>query len=307
MIYNPTAGKFQRRGTQLVAQLVQAIAESGATVIELPTRRPGDATELARQATVTDADLLVVAAGDGTVNEVVNGVAGSHLPVAVLPMGTANVLATELGLPRDPIRAARLIPELQPERVSLGLLHAAPQISRYFLLMAGIGLDAYVVVKVDLEWKRRLGKLAYWLGGFQQLGRRFPEFEVHVDDEVWRSSFALASRVRNYGGDLEIAKTACLLDDCFELVAFEGEDSFRYLIYLTGVLANLLDKIEGVRIRKVEQVEFRAPKGLDVLVQVDGEVAGQLPARVELVRDAMTLLMPASYRRRFGGHLLARG
>jgi len=297
---------LQRAGPELLARLVAVMEQAGSEVIELPTHRPGDARELAQQAAVTDADLVVIAAGDGTLNEAVNGLAGTRVPLAVLPLGTANVLATELGLPRDPVKAARLIPTLQPERVSVGLLRASPEIHRYFLLMAGVGLDAHVVVHVDLEWKKRLGKLAYWLGGFQQLGRRFPEFEVRLDGQTWCSSFTLVSRVRNYGGDLEIARTACLLDDCFELVAFSGQDSFRYLLYLTGVLANLLDKLPGVRIAKVRSVEFYPPPGIEILVQVDGEVAGQLPASVELVPDALTLLIPASYRQRFGAHLPPR-
>jgi diacylglycerol kinase family enzyme len=165
--------------------------------------------------------------------------------------------------------------------------------------MAGVGLDAHIVVSVDLELKKRLGKLAYWLGGLGQLGRQFPTFQVSVNGDTLASSFTLASRVRNYGGDLEIAKTVSLLDDHFEVVTFESPDSFRYLMYLTGVLANFLHKLEGVTVHRVERVDFGAPAGTDVLVQVDGESAGKLPASVEIVPEALDLLMPPTIADRY--------
>ena len=122
--------------------------------------------------------------------------------------------------------------------------------------MAGIGLDAHIVSRVDLSLKKQVGKLAYWLSGFSQLGRQFPQFGVRSNGTVHKSGFTLASRVRNYGGNLEIARTACLLDDYFGLVSFEGEESFRYLKYLTAVLTNSLHKTEGVSVQKVREVEF---------------------------------------------------
>jgi len=189
--------------------------------------------------------------------------------------------------------------EWEAERISVGRLEAAATKPRYFLLMAGVGLDAQIVVTVDPQLKKKLGKLAYWLGGLGQLGRHFPEFLVSAAGESWPSSFTLVSRVRNYGGDIEIARNACLLDDYFEMVAFQGKESFRYLKYFTGVLANLLDRMEGVVIRKVRRLEFTTLGPDDIFVQVDGEPAGHLPATVEIVPDALTLLMPAAFRRRF--------
>ncbi|MCP5116112.1 MAG: hypothetical protein GY953_35240 [bacterium] len=113
------------------------------------------------------------------------------------------------------------------------------------------------------------------------------------------SSFTLAARVRNYGGDIEIAKGASLLDDHFELVSFAGEDSFRYLSYLTGVLTNSMDKLKGVSVRKVRQAEFTVAEDRQILIQVDGELAGKLPASVEIVPDAVTLLMPGNIEQRY--------
>ncbi|MCW5981065.1 MAG: diacylglycerol kinase family lipid kinase [Bryobacteraceae bacterium] len=283
----------------LLSRIVGSLALAGARVTAVATEGPGHAAELAREGAASGADLVVVAGGDGAINETVNGLARSRIPLAVLPFGTANVLATELGLPRNPGRAARLIPDMVPERVSVGLLRTAEGTGRYFLLMAGIGLDAHIVLNVDLALKKQIGKLAYWIGGFGKLGQQFPQFGVRINGNVFQSGFALASRVRNYGGDLEIARTASLLENDFEIVSFEGEDSFRYLKYLTGAVGNFLHKLEGVSIHNVREVEFTPPPGVDVFVQVDGELAGKLPAKVEIVEDALTLLAPAAFRERY--------
>jgi len=260
------------------------------------TEGPGHATELARRAAETGADLVLVASGDGVLNEAINGLVYTPVTLGVLPAGTANVLASEFSLARSPAAVAELLPQLVPCRVSVGRLEATGAPPRYFLLMAGVGVDAQIVATIDPELKKRLGKLAYWLGGFDQLGRRFPEFRVRVNGDDRRSSFALASRVRNYGGDLEIAKRVSLLEDYFELVCFEGEDSFRYLKYLTGVLARVHDKMEGVSIQQVREVRFEPLEVQPILVQVDGELAGKLPARIELVPEALTLLVPPQLR-----------
>ncbi len=301
LIYNPAAGRLQRANGALMPRVRQALEALGSRVEPAPTSAPGDATRLAREAPGKGADLVLVAGGDGTINEALNGIVRTQVPFGIVPLGTANVLATELGLPREPEKAAASVAEWIPERISVGLLTPAGAEPRYFLLMAGVGLDAHIVVNVDLELKKKLGRLAYWIGGFGQLGQQFPQFEVTFEGTTIRSSFTLAARVRNYGGDLAIARNACLLDDYFEMVAFEGADSFRYLKYLTGVLANLLDTMDGVSIRKVREAVFRAAAGEEIFVQVDGELAGRLPARVEIVPDAVTLLMPASFREKFAG------
>jgi len=216
-----------------------------------------------------------------------------------LPLGTANVLATEMGFRGSAEQAAHSLGELVDYRVSAGRLTPTGRNPRYFLLMAGIGLDANIVIDLDPELKKWLGKIAYWLGSVVMLGRRFTEFDVNLEGETISSSFTLVSRVRNYGGDIEIARDVSLLDDYFEMVAFEGEDSFRYIRYFTGVVARALERTPGVTIRKVRKLDLTPRSEEPVFVQVDGEVAGSLPATIELIPDALTLLMPASIADRF--------
>ena len=242
-----------------------------------------------------------MAGGDGTINETVNGMVRSQVPLGILPAGTANVLACELGISRSIVHAAASLDEWVEERVAVGRLvtgSGAAESSRDFLLMAGAGLDADIVYHLALGVKSALGKAAYWMGGFAKLGSRLPEFTVEAEGRKFRAGFALAGRVRNYGGDLEIACGASLLDDEFELVLFEGSSSFTYLKYMLGVAVHRHLKMSGVTTLRARQAVFSSPRGEKIHVQVDGEYAGVLPGRVEIVPDALSLLVPQKFSAR---------
>jgi len=259
---------------------------------------------MARHAIDCGVDLILVAGGDGTINEVVNGMAHSDVPLGILPGGTANVLASELRIGKTIQRAAESLCHCVKQRVALGLLTGGVEdAQRYFLLMAGAGLDADIVYHLDPGMKDALGKVAYWIGGFRKLGRRLPEFTVEAEGRVFRASFALASRVRNYGGDLEIAPTISLLDDEFELVLFEGDSSARYLKYMLGAVIRRLPGMKGVTILRTRKAAFSACADARIHLQLDGEYVGLAPARVETVPNALTLLVPSGFRARRPAHV----
>jgi len=268
----------------------------GITVDSIATTGPGHAGEIARCAVDRGADLILVAGGDGTINEAVNGMVHSDVPLGILPAGTANVLANELGIGRSMEQAAASLADSLKERVALGLLSSETTRSgRHFLLMAGAGLDADIVYHLNSRLKAAVGKAAYWIGGFSKLGRRIPEFTVRAEGREYRASFALVSRVRNYGGDLEIAPSISLLDDEFEIVLFEGESSFGFLGYMLAVTVRRHRAMRGITILRTRQVEFAAPEGAEIHVQVDGEYAGLAPACVTLLPNALTLLVPPDF------------
>ncbi|HWC00315.1 MAG TPA: hypothetical protein VG672_26590, partial [Bryobacteraceae bacterium] len=156
---------------------------------------------------------------------------------------------------------------------------------------------AHIVYHMSAGWKAALGKVAYWTGGFAQLGRRLPEFMVQIGERRIRASFALASRVRNYGGDIEIARTVSLLEDRFEVILFEGQSAFPYLRYLLGIVLRRLDHMRGVHVLHATEVEMEAGSER-IYVQIDGEFAGWLPSQVKIVPDALTLLTPPGFRAR---------
>jgi diacylglycerol kinase family enzyme len=298
LIYNPNAGMFKRRGARLIEQAVRILSDGGHAVTAAPTTGPRTAGAIARENLERGAGMIVAAGGDGTINEVADGMAGAATPLAVLPAGTANVLAVETRLGTKLELAAAKIGELRPRRISLGHLTCdGGRVSRHFLLMAGIGLDAHIVYSVNAGLKAKTGKLAYWLAGWSVVGKDLPEFDVEVDGERRRCSFALVSKVRNYAGDFSIARNVTLLDDRFEVVLFEGRSSLRYVKYFVGLAVNRVEKMKGVTVLSASRVVATCPEDSRVYVQIDGEYAGRLPAEIRVARDALTLMLPEEYGR----------
>lgn len=296
LIYNPAAGGLNG-GTRRLERVLAILRESGYVVRAEATQGPGSAAAVARRSIEAGAGLILAAGGDGTVNETLGGVVNTGVPLAVLPAGTANVLACELKL-GGLTQAAANVHRWVPRRVAAGLLRSeGSPTARYFLLMAGAGLDAHIVNAVNLGIKRRGGKLAYWLAGVRELGRRLEEFDAVVNGAKRRCSFALASRVRNYGGNIRIARNASLLRDDFEVVLFEDPNPFRYLKYLLGALTDKLNGMTGVSFHRARRVDLIPQPGMTVYVQVDGEAAGKLPASIEIVPGAATLLVPPEFTR----------
>jgi diacylglycerol kinase (ATP) len=237
------------------------------------------------------ADLILVLGGDGTINETVNGMFGSDAVLGVLPGGTANVLAMELGLGSRLEPAIDRLSGCSPKRVSLGRLCQSGQPGRHFLMMAGAGFDAQVVCDLSPGLKKRAGKLAYWVAGFSQIVKRVGQLETRIDGNTYPCGFALMSRVRNYGGDLELASGASLLSNEFETVMFEGSNPLRYAFYMLAVAVKQVQKMPGVHTVRATLVELLG----DAPIQIDGEYLGRSPATIEIVPDALTILVPESY------------
>jgi diacylglycerol kinase (ATP) len=294
LIYNPVAGKIQRHPHRL-QRAVEILTRQGHEVTLAPTEGPHHAAEIARRCVADGVERIFVAGGDGTLNETLNGIAGSRVPIGFLPGGTANVFAMEVGIGGHMVRAAERQSRCVPVRVALGRLHPTGAEPRYFLLMAGAGLDARIVHLVKPHWKRRLGKVSYWIGGFSQLGRSLDEFEVRMNGRTRKASFALFSRVKNYGGDLEIATHANLLEDDFAVVLFAGRSSIPYLKYFAAVLLRRLNGVGGVTVERATDIELLPTGGVRAAIQLDGEAFGYVPARIEIVPDAITLLLPERF------------
>ena len=296
LIYNPRAGKIIRSGGALIQRAVEILKREGHSVTAAPTTGPNVAGAMARAHIAGGADLIVVAGGDGTINETAEGMIGTPVPLGILPAGTANVLATEMKLGGNLEKVARGLGELRPRRISVGHVTCdGGRVARHFLLMAGIGLDAHVVYRVNAALKARTGKFAYWVAGWSLLGKRLAEFEVEIAGERRKCSFALLSKVRNYGGDFEIARSVTLLHDQFEVVLFEGATATRYVKYFAGMALNRLDGMSGVTVLRADRVKISAVDDRRAHLQIDGEFGGKLPAEIRIVPDALTLLAPEGY------------
>ena len=221
----------------------------------------------------------------------IGGLLGSDVHLGVLPGGTANVLAMELGLGSSLERAIDRLSRCIPRRISLGKICQTGHPARHFLMMAGAGFDAQVVLDLSPGLKSRTGKLAYWVAGFAQIVKRVGQLETRINGETYPCGFALIARVRNYGGDLELARGASLLSDEFETVMFEGSNPLRYAFYMMAVGVKQVQRMPGVHTVRSTRIELLG----DAPVQVDGEYVGRSPATIELVRDALTILVPESY------------
>jgi diacylglycerol kinase (ATP) len=294
IIYNPVARGLSRR-QHLLQRTTGLLAQQGIEAKLVATHGPGTAGMQARREIEDGCDLIVAAGGDGTINEIANGMLHTRVPLAILPGGTANVLAREMRLPIHLERAAAIIGSLRPQRVAAGGIRIGTSEPRCFVCMAGAGLDAEIVSRINLDLKAAMGKFAYYVGGFGQVFRALTEFEVTVDGRSFEASFALISRVRNYGGDLEIARGASLLRNDFEVVLFRGTRSIRYIPYLVGVTLGRLHRFKGCTVLHGRTVTCQRPANREIYVQVDGELAGRLPMRAEILPEALVLLAPPQY------------
>jgi diacylglycerol kinase (ATP) len=302
LIYNPMSGGRRHRRFLEIEQAVRILKDAGITTEIAATAAAGSAQGIARQAVEQRRGMVIACGGDGTVNEIINGLAGSAVPMALLPAGTANILAKELRIPWDIPHAARLIPDGLVRRVALGLAtslngnHSAdmPSGGRYFLSVGGAGPDGAIVNAVNGELKKRAGVLAYWAEGIRQLVRYdFPEMRVRSDGQDHLASILVVGRTVNYGGPFKITTGANLFEDSFEFLTNSTRSRLRYLVCLPALWMGKLRSMEGIAAWKHTEVICESANGAVVYAQVDGEPIGPLPLGFRIVPDALSLVTPA--------------
>ncbi len=289
LIYNPLSGRLRWKRQRDLDRATHLLDAYGIRIVRIPTTGAGSATALAREQVAAGRDLIIACGGDGTVNEVVNGMAGSRVPLALLPAGTGNVLAKELGLPWDIWRAAEYIPAGEVRRIALGRAG-----ERYFICMAGVGVDANTVYRLSVKTKLSLGMLSYWIESFRQLLEyEFPLFSVRVEGQGFQAALLIVSRTKNYGGPVQLTRRADLFSDEFEVCLFQRRNRFLYLLYFLALQAGLLERFRDVRFLRTRRVEAQ-PGKQRIQVQVDGELVGALPMDFVIAPDALSLLVPRS-------------
>ncbi len=302
LIYNPTSGGRRHRRFLEIEQAVRILKDAGITTEIAATAAAGSAQGIAWQAVEQRRGMVIACGGDGTVNEIINGLAGSAVPMALLPAGTANILAKELRIPWDIPQAARLIHDGVIRRVALGLAtslngnHSAdmPTDGRYFLSVAGAGPDGAIVNAVNGELKKRAGVLAYWAEGIRQLVRYdFPEMRVRSHGQDHLASILVVGRTVNYGGPFKITTGANLFEDSFEFLTNSTRSRLRYLVCLPALWMGKLRSMEGIAAWKHTEVICESANGAVVYAQVDGEPIGPLPLAFRIVPDALSLVTPA--------------
>ena len=286
-IHNPTSGGGERRRD--LPLILEGLEGQGFAVELRPTTGPGSATELAAAAGGEGFDVVCVLGGDGTVNEALNGLAGGDLPLAIVPVGTVNVLAMELGIPLDPPDAVRVVGTGTESWIDLGLAG-----ERYFGLMAGIGMDAAVVASLNPTLKKALKEAAFAVHGVATyLTHEEPLFRLTSDEREVEGYFAVFGNAANYGGAFGITPLADMRDGLLDVCVLTDKSFLSTAWYWTAALLNAhIDhpKVQYFRTRAAH-VEA-ADAAQEVLVQTDGEVSGALPIECRVAPRALRVLVP---------------
>jgi len=263
---------------------------AGREVTVCLTKNPGDAEELAKKASGDGVPLIVAAGGDGTFNEVINGIAKTDTAMAILPMGTTNVLAKELGVPEKIDAALKVALSGTLHTVSLGQITFASRETRRtrnFCLMAGIGFDGQAVYSVNLSLKRRSGKGAYILSGLTTLFGYAPEEMVFtVDGKTYRGYSAIIGKSSRYGGDFRITPDAALTSPDLYVFIMHGKRRADMLRYCFGILTGKHLVLKDVTYLRAYSISVQGKAH----VQIDGDYVGTTPADIHAVPDALRLL-----------------
>jgi diacylglycerol kinase (ATP) len=299
LIHNPNAGNGGGGRRRMLDEARRILSLGGIEAELQETRAPGDATVMAHRATVEGRQLVISCGGDGTLNEVVNGLAveqnGHRVPMALLPGGTANVLAKEIGLPWDIPAAAQKLVHGEVKEIALGLATPLrePGKRRCFLSVAGAGPDGMIVYSIDLDLKARVGILAYWWQGAREVFRyQFPHFRVVTGDQKLDVSLVVVGRTKHYGGPFRITTEADLYADHFEIMGLTTQSGFRYLSYLPTLWFGKLRGTEGVHYWKTNSIVCEPLDSNPVYAQIDGEPLARLPVEFKIVPRALKLLVP---------------
>jgi diacylglycerol kinase (ATP) len=312
LLYNPDSGGRRRKG-QAELEAVMALLRGAGVEVELML--PHSATEAQAQvqrAIQSGSDTVFASGGDGTIHNIVQVLANTPVALAVLPMGTANALAHDLGLPMNVVAAARALLNPVPRRIALGQVRyrdfAGTPAERFFVVAAGAGVDAHLFYKLNAGVKNRMGMAAYyakaWHLWFSHIMVRFQvEYSQAGSSDLRRANVTelLAVRIRNFGRVLkEFAPGASLDRNDVRLILCRTASRFAYLRYVTCALLRRGSKVKGIDLAHSDRVWCKHAAGSHaatvnqptVYLEADGELVGTLPAEITIVPDALTLLAP---------------
>lgn len=246
----------------------------------------GEARTIAKEAVREGFTTIIAAGGDGTINEVVNGIAGSGVTLGVLPIGTMNVFALELGLPVLSLsRCWKVIQAGHVRRIDLPKAN-----TRYFVQLAGIGFDAQVVKNTSFDFKKTFGPLSYLISATQIASHKPPRLLVESDGTTQEGSFALIGNGRFYGGPFVIFKNAQIDDGKLDVLIFKNLGYLDIVRYLNAIIFGAHHKLPDVEYFQTTSARVRSDE--NVPVEVDGDVIGNVPVTFSLSRRKLRVLTP---------------
>ena len=256
------------------------------------TTETGQATKIAARAAAEGVPLVLACGGDGTLNEVANGLAGTETALGTLPAGTSNIWAREAGISRKPLEAARLMAMGERRCIDLGKAG-----DRYFMLFAGIGVDAQITRNVSLDMKRRVGAAAYGVAAFREALRwRSRPVTVRLDGVERRLDVLMAfvGNTRLYAGLTKITPNAVVDDGLLDVCIYEGTGSLDIAMHTARTLLKSHKKASKVLCLQVKRLEFDWEEALPI--QLDGDPVGDCPREIEVAPGALWVVVPAGLR-----------
>ena len=295
IILNPAA-----RGDR-AAGVVPKIEEITTATIEVRlTAGPGQARTIAAQAVRDGFEQIVAAGGDGTINEVVNGIAGTSVALGILPVGSMNVFAVQLGLPKSLKECWEVIQAGETREIDLAVARPAipagteaiPGPAHAFVQLAGVGLDAQVVQATSREFKRDFGPLSYVISAAQFAARKPPRLIVEQGATTYEGSFVLIGNGRYYGGPFPVFPNARMDDRLLDVLIFRNLGYLDLVRYMHGVLFGTHMDLPDVISFRAEQLTVTSEDS--VPVEVDGEVIGQVPVTFGFHPKRLRVLMPGA-------------
>jgi len=288
LILNPASG--HAASAARLRRIERVLTEKGFSLETFTAVQPGEARQQAVSARDEPFQMVICAGGDGTIHEVVNGIAGSDLILGILPMGTGNVLAWEMGIPLDPLRACEVLAGGRVKTIDLGLT----SVGRYFSCMAGVGLDAQVVREVDPAVKGFLGRIAYPIAAVRAvLHYDLPELIIDIDGQKpLRSGYSVVvCNSRHYGGRFMLCPEASIDDGWLDVCILQKRHASVILRSGLSVLLNNQWAVEGMTIYRGRSVNVSSSH--KVLVQSDGDIIGTTPISFTIVPRALKVMAPA--------------
>jgi diacylglycerol kinase (ATP) len=312
LLHNPQSGQQRHHRRLATIEAVRDVFRQSGVEVEIATPdTPHAAAPHVRSAISNGIDTIVACGGDGTVHQALQALAGTEAVLGVIPMGTANALANDLGLGQDPLRAAQLTLNSRVRPVRLGKLtfqsSVNTQESRYFILAAGVGLDAAMFYQLAAVAKQQLGVMGYYVEALRQWSRqKYPFFEVEFRDlqgatRKERVTQVLAVRLNNFGGIIKrLAPGAGLDRSDLQLILFKTKSRFRYLRFIASRLFErewqdrYIELVHSTAVCCRNLEDASAAASTRIYTEADGELLGGLPVEITIVPESVNLLMPHS-------------
>lgn len=303
LFYNPASGPRMERRHHVIEEAAAVFRKAGKEVAVEPTRGPGTAAAQVREVLARQFDTVVIAGGDGTINDALQGLAGQPAALGVIPMGTGNVLAHDLGMSHRAGEAARQMLAFQSRRIALGKVeftgHNGAPTSRWFIAVAGVGGSAKLMYDVHAGLKGAHGMAAYYLQMTRlALLHRFDSFNVHYRDQdgqlqTCSAVEADAVRITNFGGLMRRwAWGAELQRDDAQLVLFTSSSRARFLHYTFERILGSKRRTPGVEMVYAKEIVCTANHpGQRLYAEADGEYIGGPPVKITVVPEMLNLLM----------------